>query len=494
MIDTTQSWLATSLWLLPLASALVVGVVPWPRRVAGTLALAAAFAEAALVAVALVRFDETGGIQFEQRHAWVRDLGLTYHVGMDGLSLVLVALLAFVLPWALVYALWEGRDRLRGYLGLMLLLEAAVALLFVARDLALFYVGFETMLIPLAVLMAIWGGANRVRATLRFVIYTLVGSLLMLVCIITLGVRAGTFDLAGVGSSGSTWLFLGFMVAFAIKAPLYPLHGWVPDAYRESPPEVAALLSGVISKAGAYGMLRFALPLFPGPAADWRVPLIALSLVGLLWGSLVAFRQPDSRGVIAYSSIAQMSLIVLGIFVLNDAGGTGATFQMVNHGLLSALLFLIAGLVERRFGTGLFARIGALAHGRPALATLCITTGVAALAVPGSSLFASEFLVLLGAFRRYWLVGALASIAIVLAAMYMLRWISALLHDPVEDRTLRDAVSDPARYPDVRWEAVYIVPFVAAVLALSVQPYLVTHRVTNAVHALTAPAAREVSP
>jgi NADH-quinone oxidoreductase subunit M len=494
LIDTAQSWMATSLWLLPLAGALVIAVAPWPRRVAGTVALGVAFAELALVAVALYRFDAAGGVQFEQRHAWVRDLGLTYHVGMDGLSLVLVGLVAFVLPWALIYGLWEGRDRLRGYLTLMLLLEAAVALLFVARDLALFYVGFETMLIPLAILMGIWGGENRVRATLRFVIYTLVGSLLMLVSIITLGLRAGTFDLAGVGTSGSTWLFLGFMVAFAIKAPLYPLHGWVPDAYREAPPEVAALLSGVISKAGTYGMLRFALPLFPGPAAGWRVPVIALALVGLLWGSLVAFRQPDSRGVIAYSSIAQMSLIVLGIFVLNDAGGTGAAFQMVNHGLLSVLLFLIAGFVERRFGTGLFSRIGALAHGRPALATLCITTGVAALAVPGSSLFASELLVLLGAFRRFWLIGALASLAIVLAAMYMLRWISAILHDPVEDRAVLEAVADPVRYPDVRWEAVYVVPLVAAVLALSVQPYLVTHRVSNAVHALTAPAAREVSP
>src|SRR4029079_3031438 len=199
----------------------------------------------------------------------------------------------------------------------MPMLESAVVLLLVARDLALFYVGFEAMIAPLALLIAVWGGPNRARAAIRFVIYTLVGSLLMLIAVITLGLEAGSFDLAKIGTSDSRWLFLAFMAAFAIKAPLYPFHGWVPDAYRESPPEVAALLSGVVSKAGAYGMLRFALPLFPGPAAHWRDLFIVLGLIGLLWSSLVAFRQPDSRGVIAYSSIAQMSFITVGIFVLN---------------------------------------------------------------------------------------------------------------------------------------------------------------------------------
>ena len=228
----------------------------------------------------------------------------------------------------------------------------------------------------------------------------------MLVAIITLGLQAGSFDLDEIGTSDSRWLFLAFMAAFAIKAPLYPFHGWVPDAYREAPPEIAGLLSGVVSKAGAYGMLRFALPLFPGPAHDLRRWFVALAIIGLLWSSLMAFRQPDSRGVIAYSSIAQMSLIGLGIFVMNDIGATGATFQMVNHGLLSVLLFLIAGVVEVRTGDGLFRRLGGLARGRPALATIVMTTGIAALAVPGSALFASEFLVLLGAFRDWWLIGA----------------------------------------------------------------------------------------
>jgi NADH-quinone oxidoreductase subunit M len=359
----------------------------------------------------------------------------------------------------------------------------------VARDLALFYVGFEAMIVPLALLIAVWGGANRSRATIRFVIYTLVGSLLMLVGVITLGLRAGSFDLDAIGTSDSRWLFLAFMAAFAIKSPLYPFHGWVPDAYREAPPEVAGLLSGVVSKAGAYGMLRFALPLFPEPAHDLRRWFVAIAVIGLLWSSLMAFRQPDSRGVIAYSSIAQMSLIGLGIFVMNDIGATGATFQMVNHGLISVLLFLLAGLVEVRTGDGLFRRVGQLARGRAGLSTIVMTAGIAALAVPGSALFASELLVLLGAFRDWWLIGALASGAIVLSAMYMLRWISALLHDaPAEPSPRLTGMGD------VRWEAAYLVPLIAAVLALSAYPYFVTHRVSLSLHGIVSTVTAKAAP
>ena len=483
------SWTSTLLWLVPLGGALLALVLPVGDATRGALALLATLVTAALALAAALDFNPSGGTQFEQSHAWVRDLGLTYHVGMDGLSLVLVALTAVCVPCALGFGVWAKRPNMRGYASLMLLLEAAVVLLLVARDLALFYVGFEAMIVPLALLIAVWGGPNRARATIRFVIYTLVGSLLMLIGVITLGLRAGSFDLAHVGTSDSRWLFLAFMAAFAIKAPLYPFHGWVPEAYREAPPEVSGLLSGVVSKAGAYGMLRFALPLFPGPAHDLRRWFVAIAIVGLLWCSLVAFRQPDSRGVIAYSSIAQMSLIGLGIFVMNDIGATGATFQMVNHGLLSVLLFLLAGVVEVRTGDGLFRRVGALARGRAGLATIVMTTGIAVLAVPGSALFASEFLVLLGAFRDWWLIGALASVAIVLAAMYMLRWISALLHE---------APSDPApglsRMGDVRWEASYLLPLVACVLALSVYPYGVTHRVSLSMHGIVSAVTAKAGP
>ena len=208
------------------------------------------------------------------------------------------------------------------------------------------------MLIPLYVLIGVWGGAGRLRATITFVVYTVAGSLLMLAAIIVYGLQQGTFDLTQMGTSTNDWLFLGFAIAFAVKAPLWPFHGWLPDAYRESPPEVSGLLSGVISKVAAYGFLRIAIVKFPGPTHDFRVPILVLASIGLVYGSLLAFRAPDIRGVVAYSSLAQMGLITFGIFAVNDLGLDGAVLQMVNHGLLSMSMFLLAGMVERRTATG----------------------------------------------------------------------------------------------------------------------------------------------
>src|SRR5205085_3924527 len=210
------------------------------------------------------------------------------------------------------------------------------------------------------------------------------GSLLMLVAIIVLGLSQGTFDLVDAATSSSDWIFLGFAAAFAVKAPLFPFHGWLPDAYREASPEVSAILSGVVSKAAAYGFLRIAIAKFPGPLHDFRTPLLVLGAVGLVYGSLLAFRAPDIRGVVAYSSLAQMGLITLGLFATNALGLNGSVLQMVNHGLISATLFLLAGMVERRAATGDLARIGGMARGRPALATVLSATGIIGLAVPFS--------------------------------------------------------------------------------------------------------------
>ena len=459
----------TLLIVLPLAAALIVWLLPLNQVSAGALALLAALAEIGIWVQLLVRYDFTrGGLQFSERRSWFSDLNVSYHVGVFGFSVWLIGLTVVVMAAAIAYAFWVGRERTRAYMGLMLFLTGAIVGVFSAQDLLLFYAFFEAMLIPLYVLVGVWGGPGRMGATLKFILYTMAGSLLMLASIVVYGLSQHTFDLVQIGDSSSQWVFLGFVAAFAIKAPLFPLHGWLPDAYRESSPEVAAVLSGVVSKAAAYGFLRIAVTKFPGPAHDFRVPILALSAIGLIYGSLLAFRAPDLRGVIAYSSLAQMGLITMGIFAVNDLGLDGSVLQMVNHGLVSATLFLLAGMVERRALTGELGRLGGMARGRPALATVLLTAGVITLAVPLSSAFAGEFLILAGVFQRGWGWSVVGAIAIVLAAMYVLRLVSAVLH-----REVGPAVSDSAL--DLRpAELGVTVPLLACLLALSVWPAAIT--------------------
>ena len=463
--------LTTILIFLPIAGALVVWLFPLPRFWVGSVALLIALVEVGLWIVALTRFDfEQAGLQFEQRATWFDDLNVSYHVGLYGFSLWLVGLTVVGIAAAIAYAFWAGRDRPRAYYGLQLFLLGAVVGVFSAQDLLVFYAFFEAMLIPLYVLIGVWGGAGRLGATVKFVIYTMAGSLLMLVSVIVFGLTEGTFDLVESGTNGSPWIFLGFAVAFAVKAPLFPFHGWLPDAYRESPPEVAAVLSGVISKAAAYGFLRIAIAKFPEPASDLRVPLLVLAAAALVYGSLLAFRAPDLRGVIAYSSLAQMGLITLGLFAANDLGYTGAVLHMIGHGIVSTTLFLLAGGIERRTSTGELVLLGGMARGRPALATVLMITGVIALAVPGSSAFTGEFLILAGVFEQGWAWAAIGAGAIVLAAMYVLRLISAVLHER-EGSAVPDAALDlrPA-------ELGILVPLVASLLFLSAWPAAITER------------------
>jgi NADH-quinone oxidoreductase subunit M len=459
----------TLLIVLPLAAALIVWILPLNPVSAGSLALLAALAEVGIWIQMLVRYDfAAGGLQFSDRRSWFSDLDVSYHVGVYGFSVWLIGLTVIVMAAAIAYGFWAGRERVRAYMGLMLFLTGSVVGVFSAQDLLLFYAFFEAMLIPLYVLVGVWGGPGRMGATLKFILYTMAGSLLMLAAIVVYGLSENTFDLVKIGQSSSQWVFLGFVAAFAIKAPLFPLHGWLPDAYRESSPEVAAVLSGVVSKAAAYGFLRIAVAKFPEPAHDFRAPILALSTVSLIYGSLLAFRAPDVRGVVAYSSLAQMGLITMGVFAVNDLGLDGSVLQMVNHGLVSATLFLLAGMVERRTLTGELGRLGGMARGRPALATVLMTTGVIALAVPLSSAFAGEFLILAGVFQRGWGWAVAGAVAIVLAAMYVLRLVSAILH-----REVGPAVSDAAL--DLRpAELGVTVPLLACLLALSVWPAAIT--------------------
>jgi NADH-quinone oxidoreductase subunit M len=462
--------MTTTLILVPVGAALAVWLLPLDRFWAGSLALLASLVEVALWIQVVADFEWAGGLQEEQQWDWFGDLGISYHVGLYGFSVWLVGLTVVVMAAGIAYAFWAGRERARAYFGLMLFLTGAVVGVFSSQDLILFYACFEAMLIPLYLLVGVWGGAGRLGATLKFVIYTMAGSLLMLAAIVVFGISQGTFDLVESGTSGSTAVFLGFVAAFAVKAPLFPLHGWLPDAYRESPPEVAGILSGLVSKAAVYGLLRIVLTKFPEPVEDLRPLILAFAAAGLVYGSLVAFRAPDLRGVIAYSSLGQMGLITLGIFAANDLGLDGAVLHSVSHGLVSMTLFLLAGAIERRAATGEMALLGGMARGRPALATVLMTTGIIALAVPGSSAFAGEFLILAGVFDQGWGWAVVGAGAIVLAAMYMLRLISAALHE-APGSAVPDAALDlrPA-------ELGVLVPLVACLLALSAWPASVSDR------------------
>lgn len=464
-----NAWLTTILILVPIGGALLVAIAPLPGYWLGSLATLASLIEVGFWITAAGRFHfGDSRLQLDQQASWFRDLHVSYHVGQYAFSVWLVGMTVVVMAACTIYGWWVGRTRARLYFSLMLLLTGAIVGVFTAQDLLLFYAFFEAMLIPLYVLIGVWGGAGRMRATLTFVVYTVVGSLLMLAAIVAYGLHEHTFDLTQLPSRSSTWLFLGFVVAFAIKAPLFPFHGWLPDAYREAPPEVSAILSGVVSKAGLYGLLRIAIPKFPTVAHDWRVVLLVLASISLVYGSLLAFRAPDFRGVVMYSSLAQSGLIVLGLFAFNNLGFDGAVLQMVNHAFVSAALFLLAGMVERRTSTGELRLLGGMARGRPLLATVVMTTGIIALAVPLSSSFAGEFLILAGVFQQHWAWAVVGATGIVLAAMYMLRAISAVLHQDVGSAVPESAL-------DLRLgELAVVVPLVLCLIGLSAWPGLVS--------------------
>jgi NADH-quinone oxidoreductase subunit M len=461
--------LTTVLILLPIIGALVVAVLPLPRETTAGLAFLVALMEVGLWITALTQFDfDEAGLQLGTSREWVESLGISYTVGLYGFSLWLIGASVVVFAAAIGYAMWVGRERTRAYHALMLFLLGAVVATFAAQDLLLFYIAFEAMLIPLYVLVGVWGGERRQAATVTFVIYTMAGSLLMLASVVAFGVTQGTFSLTASDTSDNVWIFLGFAIAFAVKAPLFPFHGWLPLAYREAPVEVAAVLSAIVSKTAVYGFVRIAIPEFPEPADDLAGVILVLASAGLVYGSLLAFRAPDLRGVIAYSSMAQMGLITIGLFAFDDLGLDGAILQSVAHGLVSAAMFLLVGMVERRCGTSEVDALGGMARGRPTLATVVLIAGMIALAVPGSATFAGEFLIMAGAYDQGWGYSVVVALGIVLAAMYTLRVISAILHERPGPAVREEAL-------DLRaGELALVLPLLLLLLGLSLWPALVS--------------------
>lgn len=432
---------------------------------------------------------------------WFPQWGVQYHVALSYGALGLVALTTLVTLAACVFSWHADRDRPAPLHGLLWLTAACLIGLFVSRDLIVFYVFFELMLVPLLLLVGVWGAAERVRATMTMFVYTLLGSIPMLVGIIVVGQKAAKVmpntgeravfslpDLSLLVQNGElhlpSWVLLLFVLAFAIKAPLLPFHGWMPISYRQAPIEVTAVLSGLISKAAFFGMLVIVLPLFPTQLeGGWGTALTWIALASLLYGSLAAFRQPDMRGVVAYSSMAQMGLIFLGLSAYTGIGAeqalSGAYLQTINHGLVSAVAFLLVGIVELRSGEHTFNKLGGLATGRARLTSVWLLITLIMLAVPGASTFAGELLILTGVFRGDVsgpLVAILASTAVVLAAMYALRLVAGILFSDREETKKNAASAEQVFGKDIGLRELAIVgPALLVLVGLSVWPN-VLHR------------------
>jgi NADH-quinone oxidoreductase subunit M len=463
---------------LPLACALVVALLP--PRLGRSAVLAGPLLVLAYVVAMLIDFDPGGGLQYVINDEWIPELGIHYSLGVDGLNLFMIALTAIAwVPCTLVAAFTE-LERPRLFFFHLGLAETAVLGAFMAQDLALFIVFFDLMLVPFYFLIGGWGTGDRVRATTKFVIYTLSGSLLMMAAAIALGVLATpdggsiSFSLADlrahpVALGSQEWIVLLFALAFFVKAPLFPLHGWVPETYRSTSIPVLALLSGVLSKVGVYGFLRIVLPIMPGGAEHWQELFIILAVFSILYGSVLAFSQDNIRLVIAYSSIAQLGFIVLGIFAFADNGAQGALLQMLNHGLVVVPLFLIVGVIALRArGSESLAELGGMAFRAPVLAALFLIISLATLAMPGSGNFIGEILILFGTFENKLVYGLVASIGVVLAAVYMIRLYQGTMHGRV-------GAAVESREID-RINLAAIVPLVAVVVALGLYPQFVVHR------------------
>ena len=432
-------WLTTAL-ALPLVGAVVVVLLPKSRLdAAKAVALAFSLATLALVIVIGVGFDvgSAGEHQYLEQVSWIPQFGVSYALGVDGIALSMVALTAVLVPVCLL-ASWRNVGHDMGarradvdgtFFALVLALEALVLGVFAARDLFLFYVLFEAMLIPMYFLIGRYGGSRRRESATTFLVYSLAGGLIMLVAVIATyvygpggddGFLLGNLTGLEVGTWTQRWLFLALFFAFAVKAPLWPVHTWLPDAAAQAPPGAAVLLVAVLDKVGTFGMLTIALPLFP-EAARWAAPvIIVLALVSILYGALVALAQTDVMRLIAYTSISHFGFIVLGIFAMTSTGQVGSALYQVNHGFSTAALFLVAGMLATRRGSSRIADFGGGQRVVPLLAGAFLVAGLSSLALPGLSSFVSEFLVLVGTFARYEWAGVVATFGIILAALYIL--------------------------------------------------------------------------
>ena len=469
-------------WVVPLAGAVALllvgnadgrrdGLIRW-------LTLIASLATFAVTVVLWVGFDPaTSDFQFVERRPWIPAFGIDYFVGVDGISLLLVVLTGFLTPVALLSSWGSIERKVKEFSIFMLALEAAMIGVFISLDLFLFYVFWDAMLIPMYFLIGVWGYDRRIYAAIKFMLYTMAGSVLMLVAILGLAylhsATTGTysFDLLklyalDIAPQTQTWFFLAFTVAFAIKVPLFPFHTWLPDAHVEAPTAGSVILAGVLLKMGTYGLLRFSFPLFPEAAAYFAPWLALLAVIGIIYGALVAMVQPDMKKLVAYSSVSHLGFVVLGICAMNAQGVQGAVFQMLAHGVSTGGLFLIVGMLSDRRHTRLISEYGGLKAVMPRLTAAFLIITLASIGLPGLNGFVGEFLILLGAFRWDPRFAVVAGLGVILSAVYMLWMFQRVYYGNVRH-------AENAALPDLlprEWASV--VPLCAVALVMGIFPTL----------------------
>ncbi len=499
MIDLGTFPILSLIAFLPLIGAIAVAILP--ASAARMTALGFALATWVVSLVMLVGFDPAiAGFQFIQTLPWIPDFGIQYQVGADGLAVALVVLTT-TMSWISILASFKPiQTRVKEYMISFLVLEVGMIGVFIALDLFLFYIFWEVVLVPMYLIIGIWGGANRIYATIKFVLYTLVGSLLMLVAILATafayqsatGSWAGAFDFltlrqfaetSGFADGLQLAAFLAFFLAFAIKVPMFPFHTWLPDAHTEAPTAGSVILAAVMLKLGAYGFIRFALPLFPDAAQTFAPAIIVLSLIAIIYGAVVAMVQPDLKRLVAYSSVSHMGFVTLGIFVFTEQGLQGAILQMINHGLITGALFLLVGVIYERTHDRTIAKMGGLAGRTPVYAAVFGFFVFASAGLPGLSGFVGEFLVLVGTFEVAPAAAAIAAFVMILAAGYLLFMYGRIVFGELSDflKGLGDHLTDMTPV-----EILTLVPLGILVVIFGIQPGLLLGLIRGTVDATLA--------
>lgn len=503
-----SQYLLTILTLLPLAGVIALvftgrGERPNENAVKWTALLFSLLTFVVSLALPF-GFNSSGGLQFETNVPWINafNLGVRYHVAIDGLSIWLVLLTTLLVPLAIISSWNSIHYRLREFLIAMLALETGMIGVFVAMDMFLFYLFWEVMLVPMYFLIGVWGGQRRVYAAVKFVIYTVVASLLMLAGIIALYYIHGqqtlnyTFDIQTITEHvkshalvldpvTQSWLFWAFGLAFLVKVPLFPFHTWLPDAHVEAPTAGSVLLAGVLLKMGTYGLMRFNLPVFPDAARQWAPLIATLAVIGIIYGALVAMVQPDMKKLVAYSSVSHLGFVVLGIFSFTDKGMQGALYQMLNHGISTGALFIIVGMIYDRRHTRLIAEFGGLANVMPVYSALFLVVTFSSIALPLLNGFVGEFLILIGtytstALAHAKLFGSLASLGMILSAVYML-W--------MYQRVIYGEVNNPAnrKLADLNFREKFVLaPLIALIFVMGIYPSLFLSRSDSAIQSIKA--------